>query len=141
MSCPSSPLYFPCRSLSVSLVFISNNMVAEEWAGCWCFNRYDQLTSLLHVSGAYHQAPCPERCFCFTGPPTPQLPLDVYTDPFIEDSLGLRSPFVFVCVCVCTTPLGHNTVCVHSALWSLNAGSVPPDHSQALRAKGCAMKE
>lgn len=39
------------------------------------------------------------------------------------------------------TPLGHNTVCLHSALWSDNAGSVPPDHSQALRAKGQVMKE
>lgn len=75
-----------------------------------CFNRYDQLTSLLHFSGAYHQAPCPEHCFYFTGPPTPQLPLDVYTDPFIEDSLGLLS--LFVCLCVSAWLPWATTQCV-----------------------------
>lgn len=69
--------------------------------GCPCFNRDDQLTSLLYV-GAYQPAPCPEHRFHFTGLPTPRLPLDVYTDPFIEDSLGRLSLFVcFVCMWVC----------------------------------------
>lgn len=114
-------------------------------SGCQGFNRDDQLTSRLYFSSAYQKAPCPERCFHFTGPPTPQLPLDVYTDPFIEDSLGLLPLFVcmYLCVCVCVhiAPLGHNTACLHWALWSDNVGSVAPDQSQILRARRCAMKE
>lgn len=40
----------------------------------------------------------------FTGPPTPWLPLDVYTDPFIEDSLGLLSLCMCVCLCAHNSP-------------------------------------
>ena len=70
--------------------------------GCRCFNRDDRLTSPLYVSSAYQPAPCCQR-FHFTRPPTPPLPLDIYTNPFVEDSLGLLSLSVCVCVCVWTS--------------------------------------
>lgn len=134
LSCPCSTFHFPCRRLSLSSVWCSSAMAPGEMVAAGVFNRDDQLTSPLYVSGAYQPAPCPDHRFHFTGPPTPWLPLDVYTDPFIEDSLGLLC--VCVCVCVHMTPLGHSTACLHWASSSNNAEFVPPDHSQTQSTRG-----
>ena len=71
------------------------------------------------------------------GPPTPQLPLDVYTDPFTEDSLGLPSAFVCICVCVCARlPWATTQLVCTEPCGVTTPGLFPSDHSHTLRARG-----
>lgn len=93
----------------------SSNMLPGEWVAVGVLTGMTNSLLSSMAASAYQPAPRPEHRFHFTRAPTPRLPLDVYTDPFIEDSLGL----LYVCVCVCE----HNSLGPQHSLsaWSLDA--------------------